>query len=103
MPLIMGAMPIYCYEVIDTGEYFEVEHSSDGPFLTEHPETGQKVQRVYTTPNLGGRFSGDYNKNILSNKNLEKSGFTKYERDPLTQRYNRVAGKFGPAQLRPKG
>lgn len=99
----MGAMPIYCYEVIATGELFEVEHPSDGPFLTEHPETGEKVQRIYTAPNISGKYGGDYSKNMLSDKNLAKSGFTKYVRDPLTSRYQRTVGSFGPKELRPKG
>lgn len=96
-------MPIYCYQVDATEEVFEVEHPSDGPFLTVHPETGEPVHRIYTAPNIAGKFGRDYNRNLLSDKSLEKSGFTKYVRDPLTSRYQRVVGSFGPKELRPKG
>ncbi len=78
-------MPTYAYQVTtddDTeGEIFEVfQKMSDDP-LTEHPETGAPVQRIPVAPNIAGKWS-ELGKDggIMSNKNLDRLGFTKYER-----------------------
>ena len=41
------------------------------PALKKHPETGEPVQRIPQAPNV---TRGD----VLSNKNLDRLGFTKY-------------------------
>lgn len=96
-------MPVYLYEVIKTGEVIEIEHGINDPAPTQHPETGEPLQRVYTAPNIGTKFGGDYNRKLLSDESLKKGGFTKYVRDPVSKRYNRTVGNIGPAQLRPRG
>jgi len=96
-------MPIYLYQVVETGEVIEVEHSVNDVAPTQHPETGQALQRIYTAPNLSNGYSSQNSKKILSNESLQKGGFTKYVRDPVTRRYNREVGNFGPSQLRPHG
>lgn len=96
-------MPTYLYEVISTGEIIEIEHSASEAAPTNHPESGKPLRRIYTAPNLSGKYSEANTKRILSDENIAKSGFTKYVRDPISQRYNRTAGNSGPAQLRPRG
>lgn len=92
-------MPIYVYEVRSTGEQFEVHQSMKDDALTQHPETGEAVRRVILPPNLGIKHTVGREKTMLSNENVEKAGFTKYERDKVTGKYNKVAGKNGPDQL----
>lgn len=89
-------MPIYVYETIDSGEQFEVHQSMRDPALSRHPETGQPVRRVILPPNLGLKHTAGKEKKLLDNKQIEKAGFTKYERDKLTGTYHRVAGNQGP-------
>ena len=100
-------MPVYVYETLNdagasTGERFEVVQPMSEAALTEHPQTGQPVRRVYLPPNLGLKHSPGKTASKLDNKNVEKAGFTKYERDKLTGKYNRVAGNNGPAALDPR-
>lgn len=77
-------MPTYVYQVINAdgsdGEVFEVFQKMTDPPLTKHPETGAKVQRVITAPNIAGNWSDAATKAKLSDKNLDRLGFTKYQR-----------------------
>ncbi len=85
-------MPTYVYQVINEdgsdGEMFEVVQSMKEPALNKHPETGQPVRRVIQPPAL--HTQGDR----LSNKNLDRLGFTKYERAG-DGKFEKKAGK-GP-------
>lgn len=94
-------MPVYVYEILETGERFECVQSMRDEALTRHPETGDPVRRVILSPNLGLRHGAGREKKLMSNDNVEKAGFTKYEKDKLTGKYNRVAGKKGPSTLEP--
>lgn len=93
-------MPTYEYEYLDeagepTGERFEwVQSMKDGP-LSRHPETGRPCRRAIVPPRIAGKWSPIKEKSTLSNKNLERLGFTKYERrgDGVMER---VAGQQGP-------
>jgi predicted nucleic acid-binding Zn ribbon protein len=94
-------MPTYVYEILTkggepTGKHFEVVQSIKADALTKHPETGEPVRRAIVAPNLGLGMSAA--KARMSNKNLEKLGFTKYERrgDGYMER---VAGKEGPKSI----
>ncbi len=96
-------MPTYVYQVLDkkgepTGEYFELVQAMKDNALTKHPESGAPVVRVPQAPNIAGKWSPVKAKGTLSNKNLERLGFTKYERkgDGYMER---VAGKEGPKTL----
>lgn len=90
-------MPIYVYQVIrpdgSDGECFEVEQSMKDEPLATHPRTGEPVRRVFQPPNLATKYTPGATKSKLDTKNVEKAGFTKYERDKLTGQYHRVAGK----------
>jgi len=77
-------MPLYVYEIIQDdgsqGERFEVFQKMSDEALTVHPETGKPVKRVVTSANIAGNWSDAATKQKLSNKNLDRLGFTKYER-----------------------
>ncbi|MBB47351.1 MAG: FmdB family transcriptional regulator [Phycisphaerae bacterium] len=91
-------MPTYVYAVIledgSNGEHFEVVQPMSDDALTKHPETGEPVRRVPVAPNLPLSHSDAAEKTKLSNKNLDRMGFTKYEKagDGF---YEKKAGK-GP-------
>lgn len=83
-------MPTYVYVKINAdgsdGAAFEVvQRMTDAP-LTRHPETGQPVRRVVQAPNIGGGWSDAATKSKLSDRNLDRLGFTKY--------VNQGGGKF---------
>jgi predicted nucleic acid-binding Zn ribbon protein len=97
------SMPTYVYEIIgaggEAGKRFEwIQSMRDAP-LTRHPETGEPVRRVLQAPNLASRYSERQTKARLDNRQVEKAGFTKYEKDKLTGRYHRVAGRQGPSTI----
>ena len=98
-------MPIYVYQEIledgSDGECFEVVQSMSDEPLTENPVTGRKVRRVIQAPHIGTQHTTGKEKAMLDNKNVERLGFTKYEKDKLTGRYHRTAGKEGPGTIDP--
>jgi len=77
-------MPTYVYQVINDdgsdGETFEVFQKMSEAALTKHPATGKPVKRVIVAPNIGGNWSEAGTKSKLGDKNLERLGFTKYQR-----------------------
>lgn len=77
-------MPLYSYQVINAdgseGETFEIVHGMNDPPLTVHPETGQPVKRVFKPPHIAGWGNSRQAKDLTSDSNLEKHGFTKYVR-----------------------
>ena len=96
-------MPTYVYELLDkkgepTGEAFEVVQPMKDAPLTEQPGTGVACRRAIVAPNIAGKWSDIKGKSALSNKNLERMGFTKYEKrgDGYMER---VAGKEGPKSI----
>jgi hypothetical protein len=96
-------MPTYVYEILDkkgqgTGKTFELVQSMRDAALTRHPETGEPVKRVIQPPNIAGNWSPLKNKEKLSNKNLQRLGFTKYEKKGKDY-MERVAGKKGPRSI----
>jgi len=96
-------MPIYVYEVLDkagrgTGECFEHLQSMKDEALTKQPVTGAPVRRVPQAPAIAGKWSDIKGKSALSNSNLERMGFTKYERKGKGY-MERVAGKEGPKSI----
>lgn len=97
-------MPIYVYQVIledgIEGPIFEVEQSIKEAALKVHPVTGHKVVKLITKPNINKKGEGGVEKKIKDNKYLEKMGFSKYERDKVSGKYNKVAGKEGPGVIK---
>ncbi len=94
-------MPVYTYQIINAdgteGELFEVIHGMNDPPLTVHPETGQPVKRVFMAPHIAGWTNEKHTKNLLSDTNLEKHGFTKYARNGKGH-YDKHTGR-GPRTL----
>lgn len=96
-------MPTYVYEILDkkgegTGKTFEIVQSIKEDALKKHPETGEPVRRVPQAPMIAGNWSDLKGKGKLSNQNLERLGFTKYERKGKGY-MERVAGKEGPRSI----
>lgn len=90
-------MPTYLYQEIladgSEGETFEVVQRMSEPSLKVHPRTGNPVQKLFTAPNLPTKYTEGATKNKLANDNVEKHGFTRYEKDKVTGRYHKTAGK----------
>jgi len=61
--------------------------------LKYHPVTGERVRRVYQSPNLAYKHTPGKIKNLTSNERVEKAGFTKYVKDRVTGRYHKEVGK----------
>ena len=94
-------MPTYLYQEIlsdgSDGEIFEVFQPMTEPALKHHPKTGNPARKIFVPPNLSNKYTEGATKSKLSNENVEKHGFTKYERDKLTGRYHKTAGRDGRA------
>jgi predicted nucleic acid-binding Zn ribbon protein len=93
-------MPTYVYEILDkkglpTGKTVEVVQSMKADALDRHPDTGEPVRRAIVAPNIAGKWSDLKGKAALSNSNLERLGFTKYERKGKGY-MEKTAGKDGP-------
>lgn len=96
-------MPTYVYEILDkkgkpTGETFEIVQLMKENALTKQPVTGKACRRAIVAPAVAGKWSPIKARSTLSNKNLERMGFTKYERKGSGY-MERVAGKQGPKSL----
>lgn len=95
-------MPVYTYQIIQDdgseGDTFELVRAMTDPPLTHHPETGERVKRIFAAPHVPGRHGASATKARLSNENLERHGFTKYERVGKGQ-YERRAGNEGPSTI----
>lgn len=94
-------MPTYLYAIINPddsdGEQFEVVQKMSDPTLTKHPESGKPVRRVITVPNIGGAWTDSSSKKKLSDKNLDRLGFTKYV-NAGGGRFDKTAGG-GPSSI----
>jgi predicted nucleic acid-binding Zn ribbon protein len=77
-------MPTYVYQIINSdgseGETFEIFQKMSDAALTKHPESGKPVRRVIQAPNLPLNYSDAATNQKLSDKNLDRLGFTKYQR-----------------------
>ncbi len=95
-------MPIYTYQIIhddgSEGEMVELVHGMNDPPLTVHPQTGQKIQRVFAAPHIAGWSHERKAKEITSDENVAKHGFTKYVRSGKGH-YEKRAGDKGPSSL----
>ena len=87
-------MPLYEYAVVNPdgshGEVFEVLQRLGETPLEKHPTTGEPVERLISAASVPhpapDRIKGD-----ISNKSLEKQGFTKYQKTKLGT-YEKVLG-----------
>jgi len=94
-------MPTYVYrEILEDGgegEVFEVVQRMADPALTEHPTTGRPVRRVLQPPGVPLKYSDSAAKASLSDRNLNRLGFTKYQKTD-EGRYEKTAGS-GPSVI----
>jgi hypothetical protein len=94
-------VPIYTYQIIHAdgseGDIFEASHGMNEPPLTRHPETGEKVVRVFQAPHVAGWSHERQSKQMLGDKNIERLGFTKYVRNGKGQ-YEKRTGQ-GPGNI----
>jgi hypothetical protein len=97
-------MPLYVYEVVlpdgSGGERFEVLQKMADAALTEHPETGEPVRRVFAEPNAPRQWTAQHGKAALTDKNLAAKGFTKYVKSG-NGTYEKTAGD-GPKKIKRK-
>jgi predicted nucleic acid-binding Zn ribbon protein len=96
-------MPIYVYEILDksgrpTGETFEQMQSMKDAPLAKQPGTGKACRRAILAPNIAGKWSDLKGKSALSNENLSRLGFTKYEKKGKGY-MERTAGSMGPRAI----
>mgnify|MGYP001072837117 CR=1 FL=1 len=95
-------MPVYTYQIIHDdgteGEIFEVARKMSDPPLELHPETGECVVRVFNAPHIAGWGNERIGKQMTSDENAERLGFTKYVRNGKGH-YEKRAGREGPDHL----
>ncbi len=95
-------MPTYVYcevrEDGSDGDRFEVVQRMSDPPLTEHPETGRPVRRVFQPPNLGLKHTPGQEKRLTDPAYQASKGFTRYEKDGAG-RYVKTAGREGPSSF----
>jgi len=94
-------MPLYSYQVIHgkKDEFFEIEQSLQDSPLTNHPITGEPIKRVVHTPGLVLKHGDQMDAKKLSAENIEKNGFTVFEKDSASNKYHRTIGKMGPSSI----
>jgi len=94
-------MPLYTYQVINDdgtdGEIVQLMHGMDEPDYDVHPETGQRLTRVYAAPHIAGSSHERQVKQNTSDENLDRLGFTKYVRNGKGH-YEKHVGR-GPDNL----
>ena len=90
-------MPTYVYQEIlpdgSEGETFEYIQRMADEALKTHPKTGNPVRKVFHSPNVSTKYTEGATKSKLTDENVEKHGFTRYEKDKVTGRYHKTAGK----------
>jgi len=94
-----STMPMFMYEVLrgtEPYERFEVEQAHDAPPLTKHPITQDPVRKIISAATISLNHSDQKEKSVLSDQNLSRHGFSKYERAASDGTYHRTAGKDGP-------
>jgi hypothetical protein len=88
----------YVYQILNAdgseGGVFEVEQSAGDPPLRVHPRTGVPVRLVHQPPHLAGQHHERHVRAQLSDtEKLSQLGFTRYEKDRVTGRYQKIRGK----------
>lgn len=85
-------MPTYSYRIVEPNKPLEdckivdIFHGHE-EVMTLDPLTGFPLEKVYTTPNIGAKYTNSRNKKLLSPENIKKAGFERYRRDKITGEY----------------
>ncbi len=94
-------MPLYLYEVVHpdgtAGDTIEVLQGMSEQPLATHPATGEPVRKVFGVPNAPTGWTDSQGKAKLSDKSLDRMGFTKYVKSG-DGKYEKVVGK-GPSKI----
>ncbi len=102
MAFYHARMPTYVYAVVNPdgtlSDHFECVQKMSEDALVQHPESGKPVQRVPQRPMLGGQHSTAADKRKTSDANLDRLGFTKYQKVG-DGRYEKTAGA-GPDTIK---
>lgn len=90
-------MPIFTYVIVNPdgsdGATLEIEQGTNDAPLTRHPLTGEPLRRVFSVLGLVTQYSeGEMKRRTTDSKYIAAHGFTKYERDPATGIYHKIAG-----------
>ena len=100
--LLSKIMPTYLYEVLNGSvptETFEIDQDfSDSP-LTSHPITKEPVRKILSPSSISLKHTDSSEKRVLSDENLSKHGFNKYEKSDANGTFHRTAGKEGPRTI----
>lgn len=87
-------MPIYRYITIEPdgseGEEFEVQQPITAEPLTNHPQNGKPVKRVYDKLNINMEYTSGKEKSLSDISRIKKAGFAVLEKDKLTNRYHKL-------------
>lgn len=88
-------MPMYVYDVLNdegavVGSLEIIQKITADPLL-KHPETGQTLRRKMQAPFVGRKSNHELPKADISDRNLGKLGFTKYQKSRKGG-YDRVVG-----------
>ncbi|MDR2844882.1 MAG: hypothetical protein LBV28_02180 [Puniceicoccales bacterium] len=91
-------MPVYVYQTLNAdgtdGDVFEIEQSAGDPPLTAHPLTGAVARRVFLAPHLAGQYNERrVRAQIGDADNLAQHGFSRYEKDKVSGKYHKTAGR----------
>jgi len=90
-------MPTYLYQEVlpdgKDGDCCEVVQRMFDPPLKTHPVTGNPLRKIFIATNLPNRYTEAPTKSKLTNENVEKHGFTRYEKDKVSGMYHKTAGK----------
>jgi len=89
-------MPLYVYEVLDAdgnvSDEFEILQKMSEDALTTHPTTGQPMRRKIQAPFVAKKTFGEFPKSDISDKNLDRLGFTKYQKKRDGSGYEKLLG-----------
>ena len=95
-------MPTYVYEVLngsEPAEIFEIDQDFNDSPLTLHPITKEPVRKILSPATISLKHTDTSEKRVLSDENLSKNGFNKYEKADDNGTYYRTAGKEGPRTI----
>ena len=88
-------MPTYVYQEIlpdgSEGETFEYIQRMADEALKTHPKTGNPVRKVFHSPHVSSKYTEGATKSKLTDENVEKHGFTRYEKDKVTGQIGRAS------------
>jgi len=100
--LLSQIMPTYLYEVLNGSEpteTFEVYQDFSASPLTSHPISKEPVRKILSPSTISLKHTDSCEKKVLSDENLSKHGFNKYEKSDANGTFHRTAGKDGPRTI----